>query len=148
MRSRRARGTRPAGSEMSRGSHFVSRESSPSEPRTSGPRTRRPSKRSPSCSASSGSASNPPEGWCGILLPRAMSVAQAVGVDPRLAALLRDYLGHPYKKWQGAHWRLLSLVELGLTEADDRVVGAVNRVLQWLLGPERKTPQISGRYRM
>ncbi len=68
-------------------------------------------------------------------------------MDPRLEALLREYPGHPYKKWQGAHWRLLSLVELGLTEADDRVVGAVNRVLQWLLGPERKTPQISGRHR-
>lgn len=76
-----------------------------------------------------------------------MSVAQAIRMDPRLEALLREYPGHPYKKWQGAHWRLLSLVELGLTEADDRVVGAVNRVLQWLLGPERKTPQISGRYR-
>jgi len=76
-----------------------------------------------------------------------MSVAQAVRVDPRLEALLREYPGHPYKKWQGAHWRLLSLVELGLTEADDRIVGAVNRVLQWLLNPRRTTPEISGRYR-
>ncbi len=76
-----------------------------------------------------------------------MSAVQAVRVDPRLAALLREYPGHPYKKWQGAHWRLLSLVELGLTEADDRIVGAVNRVLEWLLNPRRETSQISGRYR-
>src|SRR5256885_5599670 len=86
-------------------------------------------------------------GGCGILVLRAMSVAQAVRVDPRMDAVLREYAGHPYKKWQGAHWRLLSLVELGLTDADDRIVEAVNLVLQWLLGPERKTLQISGRYR-
>ena len=41
--------------------------------------------------------------------------------DPRIQALLLEYPGHPYKKWQGAHWRLLSLVELGRTEADDRI---------------------------
>src|SRR5207248_5398900 len=34
--------------------------------------------------------------------------------DPRIEALFRDYPGHPYKKWQGAHWRLVSLVELAL----------------------------------
>ena len=67
--------------------------------------------------------------------------------DPRIRALLRDYPGHPYKKWQGAHWRLLSLVELGLTEGDDRIFGAVDRVLKWLLNPRRQTPRISGRYR-
>jgi len=76
-----------------------------------------------------------------------MSVAQALRVETRLGALLREYPGHPYKKWLGAHWRLLSLVDLGLTETDDRIVGAVDRVLQWLLNPRRKTPRISGRYR-
>ena len=65
--------------------------------------------------------------------------------DPRMQALLRDYPGHPYKKWQGAHWRLLSLVELGLAEGDDRIFGAVDRVLKWLLNPRRQTPRISGR---
>src|SRR2546421_7485111 len=76
-----------------------------------------------------------------------MTVAQAVRVDPRMAALLRENPGHPYKKWQGAHWRLLSLVELGLKETDDRTADAVDRVLAWLLNPRRKTPLISGRYR-
>src|SRR5205823_13669082 len=131
---------------MSPDSHFASRESSPSEARTSGPRMPRPSRRSPSCSASRGSASNPPEGPCGILLLRAMSVVQAVRVDPRLAALLRDYPGHPYKKWQGAHWRLLSLVEFGLTDADGRIVGAGNRLLPWLVCAAPPTPEVLGRY--
>ena len=67
--------------------------------------------------------------------------------DSRIQVLLRDHPGHPYKKWQGAHWRLLSLVELGLTEADDQIAGAVDRVLNWLLNPRRQTPRISGRYR-
>jgi len=70
-----------------------------------------------------------------------------MAADPRIPALRRDYPGHPYKKWQGAHWRLLSLVELGRTEADDRISDAVDRVLKWLLNPRRRTPRISGRYR-
>ena len=36
--------------------------------------------------------------------------------------------GHPYKKWGGAHWRLVSLVELG-APADDRLLAAVEPVL-------------------
>src|SRR3989454_2824606 len=67
--------------------------------------------------------------------------------DSRIQVLLRDHPGHHYKKWQGAHWRLLSLVELGVTEADDQIAGAVDRVLKWLLNPRRRTPRISGRYR-
>ena len=41
--------------------------------------------------------------------------------------------GHPYKKWGGAHWRLVSLVELG-APADDRLLAAVEPVLAWLTG--------------
>ena len=67
--------------------------------------------------------------------------------DPRIEALFREYPGHPYKKWQGAHWRLVSLVELGVTQADDRIVGAVDSVLNWLLNPRRKTPRVAGRHR-
>lgn len=39
-----------------------------------------------------------------------------------------------YRKWHGAHWRLVSLVELG--ERDDpRMVDVLDRVLSWLLSP-------------
>jgi hypothetical protein len=31
----------------------------------------------------------------------------------------RDALAHPYGKWSGAHWRLVSLVELGLPAGFD-----------------------------
>jgi hypothetical protein len=40
--------------------------------------------------------------------------------------------GHPYKKWGGAHWRLVSLVELGVPAGEPRAVAAAERVLRWL----------------
>jgi hypothetical protein len=39
---------------------------------------------------------------------------------------------HPYKKWDGAHWRLVSLVELGIPAHEPRAVAAADQVLQWL----------------
>lgn len=42
--------------------------------------------------------------------------------------------GHPYKKWGGAHWRLVSLVELGIPAGERRAVAAADRVLEWLTG--------------
>jgi hypothetical protein len=53
---------------------------------------------------------------------------------PRVKALLNgldDATVHPYKKWEGAHWRLVELVELEAT-GDERVPAATNRVLEWL----------------
>jgi len=40
---------------------------------------------------------------------------------------------HPYKKWRGAHWRLVSLVELGVAP-DERMLAGVEQVLGWLTG--------------
>lgn len=41
---------------------------------------------------------------------------------------------HPYSKWRGAHWRLVSLVELGIPAAEPRAVAAAETVLEWLGG--------------
>lgn len=41
---------------------------------------------------------------------------------------------HPYQKWTGAHWRLVSLVELGVPADELRLRKAANRVLDWLTG--------------
>jgi hypothetical protein len=38
---------------------------------------------------------------------------------------------HPYQKWMGAHWRLVSLVELGVPASDRRVMAALEHVLAW-----------------
>jgi hypothetical protein len=39
---------------------------------------------------------------------------------------------HPYSKWTGAHWRLVSLVDLGVPPGNARAVAATGGVLQWL----------------
>jgi hypothetical protein len=41
---------------------------------------------------------------------------------------------HPYAKWRGAHWRLVSLVELGLPAGEPRCLAAADLVLAWLTG--------------
>jgi hypothetical protein len=39
---------------------------------------------------------------------------------------------HPYKKWVGAHWRLVSLVELAAPAGEPRLEAAASTVLDWL----------------
>lgn len=41
---------------------------------------------------------------------------------------------HPYQKWTGAHWRLVSLVDLGISSGHKASVKATRLVLDWLLG--------------
>ena len=43
--------------------------------------------------------------------------------------------GHPYKKWWGAHWRLVSMVELGLPAGEPRALAALETVLDWITHP-------------
>jgi hypothetical protein len=40
--------------------------------------------------------------------------------------------GHPYRKWTGAHWRLVSLVELEVPPGEPRPLAALEPVLAWL----------------
>jgi hypothetical protein len=58
--------------------------------------------------------------------------------------------GHPYKKWYGAHWRLVALAELGLVPGDERAAAMADRVLTWLVWPNRleKMPVVQGLYRV
>ncbi len=59
---------------------------------------------------------------------------------PRVRALLQGQQKdggfgiHPYKKWTGAHWRLVALAELGLPAGDPAVAAAAGTVLDWLAG--------------
>lgn len=55
---------------------------------------------------------------------------------------------HPYKKWGGAHWRLISAVELGV-RGDPRTEPMLDRVLAWLAKPRRfeGVPVVQGRAR-
>jgi hypothetical protein len=45
---------------------------------------------------------------------------------------------HPYRKWTGAHWRLVSLVELGAPSHDPRLHAAAATVLDWLTGDRHR----------
>jgi hypothetical protein len=57
---------------------------------------------------------------------------------PKVRALLSGqepdggFGGHPYRKWTGAHWRLVSLVELSIPSGERRAVRAAETVLAWL----------------
>src|SRR2546430_13635318 len=42
---------------------------------------------------------------------------------------------HPYSRWMGAHWRLISLVELGIPRASPAARAAMNTVLDWIAAP-------------
>jgi hypothetical protein len=54
--------------------------------------------------------------------------------------------GHAYNKWVGAHWRLISLVEMGVPAGEPRAVAAADTVLAWLTGTShrRNVPVIEG----
>jgi hypothetical protein len=62
---------------------------------------------------------------------------------PKVRALLSGqqadggFGGHPYKKWTGAHWRLVSLVELAAPPGEPRLLAAAERVLAWLTSTGR-----------
>ena len=59
-------------------------------------------------------------------------------VDEALVTgLARDRGVHPYGKWQGAFWRLLSLVDLGAGVDQPGVLEAAEQTLGWLASPRR-----------
>jgi hypothetical protein len=90
--------------------------------------------------------------------PKSLDVQTAGGLIPNgprvrllLAGQQRDgrFGVHPYQKWTGAHWRLVSLVELGIPQEFRPAVRATDLVLKWLLGEAhvRNVPLINGLYR-
>ena len=44
---------------------------------------------------------------------------------------------HPYQKWTGAHWRLVSLAELGVPRTSRAARSAANDVLGWIAAPSK-----------
>jgi hypothetical protein len=82
------------------------------------------------------------DGWVAALLEG----EYRAGVDGRVRP-------HPYKKWGGAHWRLVSLAELGVTIETPGAAAALEEAwaqdVAWLLGASHvaAVPLIDGRYR-
>ena len=50
--------------------------------------------------------------------------------------------GNPYRKWTGAHWRLVSLAELAAPASDPRVAAAAEHVLDWIVTSLRNPPRV------
>jgi hypothetical protein len=48
----------------------------------------------------------------------------------------------PYRKWTGAHWRLVSLAELDAPAEDPRVAAAAEHVLAWIVDDLRYPPRV------
>jgi hypothetical protein len=71
---------------------------------------------------------------------RLLSERQADGTIPR----------HPYAKWDGAHWVLSALAELGYPPGDDGLIPMREQVLGWLLSPGlmSKSRLVAGRARL
>jgi hypothetical protein len=56
---------------------------------------------------------------------------------------------HPYSKWTGAHWRLVSMAELAVPAGEPRAIAAAEHVLGWLTGygHRKAVKAIDGRVR-
>lgn len=70
--------------------------------------------------------------------------------SPILRTLMRDPLRtHPYAKWAGAHWRLVSLVELGVPAGHPEALAVADAVLDHWASPERlaRVTVVDGRAR-
>jgi len=63
---------------------------------------------------------------------RSHDAGAAVGPGPG-----RGFGVHPYRRWTGAHWRLVSLVELGIPAGEPCAVRAAGTVLGCLPGADR-----------
>ena len=68
--------------------------------------------------------------------PEAAHVLEGPKVRALLAGQQPDggFGVHAYGKWGGAHWRLVSLVELGVPAGEPRCLAAAETVLAWLTG--------------
>jgi len=73
-----------------------------------------------------------------LLSEAAGESAAAIASGPWMSQLLDGqhedggFAVHPYQKWSGAHWRLVSMVELGMPPGEPRALAAADTVLEWL----------------
>jgi len=94
--------------------------------------------------------------------PEVLDLEERLADDPWVATMLSGQWRegakgrvrvHPYKKWGGAHWRLVTLAEMGVSVRTPGARGPIEEafaeVAAWLLAPQhvRRVPPIDGRFR-
>jgi hypothetical protein len=70
--------------------------------------------------------------------PALRKLRRAIGTSAMAQRLLRGLAGerfNPYRKWQGPHWTLYSLAEIGYPAGDERLWPLRERVLAWMFAP-------------
>ncbi|MFX0093667.1 MAG: hypothetical protein ACFFBD_18085 [Candidatus Hodarchaeota archaeon] len=80
---------------------------------------------------------------------------QEIKSSPRVRMLLSERSKenkipfHPYKKWNGAHWVLVTLADLGYPPGDASLIPLREQVYEWLFSHthEKKIKSIEGRVR-
>ena len=80
---------------------------------------------------------------------------EEIRTSPRVQAMLSEcdgrgqIPGHPYTKWDGAHWVLAALADIGYPPTDEDLIPLREQVLEWLLEDEHrcKIRAIDGRVR-
>ena len=82
-------------------------------------------------------------------------VQEEIRESPRVRQLLSERQadgqipGHPYSKWNGAHWVLATLADLGYPSGDESLIPLREQVHAWLLGEGHRKgiKTIAGRVR-
>jgi hypothetical protein len=80
--------------------------------------------------------------------PALRKLRHAIGMSAMARRLLRGLVGerfNPYRKWQGPHWTLYSLAEIGYPVRDERLLPLRERVLSWMFAPAFGKPNIVSR---
>jgi hypothetical protein len=70
--------------------------------------------------------------------PALRKLRRAIGSSEMARRLLMALQGerfNPYRKWQGPHWTLYSLAEIGFPAGDKRLLALRGRVLDWMFAP-------------
>jgi hypothetical protein len=85
---------------------------------------------------------------CDLLGEDSVSDRAEILAGPWVSALLAGqhedggFGGDPYRKWTGAHWRLVSLAELAAPAGEPRVGAAAEHVLAWITDDLRHPPRV------
>jgi hypothetical protein len=68
----------------------------------------------------------------------------ALADSPLVRTLSHDGGFHPYAKWQGAQWRLIALVDLGVPARHEGARRAADQALDWLDTPAHRKHRVIG----